>query len=327
MMGSGTTLVEAMRLGRESIGADLNPISVLVARVKTTPIAWNTMVPRIPTIPVLEQWLHADLDRYVPEDRFLPHWFSEDTTRRLAAIRAYIESLPEGSEVDLHVRNLLQVALISIIRRVSTASNGLGRMFRDPHKRIPDVFSLFRRVAYRLAEAVQEIPSSVSPPQVIGPVDARDLDLNTQVGLVICHPPYFNLFRYSSIYKFELLWLGVDPQEIRRHEIREGFKLGKAELAYDYVGDLQRVIHHLITLMSEDAYLVLMIGDALLKKRRVNITSMLLRGLQGAKIQPQRIIVRIPQYTAATYMTSQRRVKSEVGVKTPDHLIVFKKVG
>ena len=34
--GSGTTLVEAKLLGRESIGTDINPISVLASKVKTT---------------------------------------------------------------------------------------------------------------------------------------------------------------------------------------------------------------------------------------------------------------------------------------------------
>src|SRR6266850_5105308 len=34
-MGSATTLVEAQRLGRRSIGSDLNPIACLIARAKT----------------------------------------------------------------------------------------------------------------------------------------------------------------------------------------------------------------------------------------------------------------------------------------------------
>ena len=34
-MGSGTSIVEAQRLGRQSIGIDINPISCLMARAKT----------------------------------------------------------------------------------------------------------------------------------------------------------------------------------------------------------------------------------------------------------------------------------------------------
>lgn len=37
-VGGGTTLVEAMRLRRTAIGADLNPLATFIARVKTTPL-------------------------------------------------------------------------------------------------------------------------------------------------------------------------------------------------------------------------------------------------------------------------------------------------
>lgn len=36
--GSGTTLLEAALLGRNSIGIDLSPLAALIAKVKTTPI-------------------------------------------------------------------------------------------------------------------------------------------------------------------------------------------------------------------------------------------------------------------------------------------------
>jgi len=37
--GSGTTLVEAALLRRRALGLDLNPLAVLIARVKITPVA------------------------------------------------------------------------------------------------------------------------------------------------------------------------------------------------------------------------------------------------------------------------------------------------
>ncbi|MEI6613737.1 MAG: DNA methyltransferase, partial [Chrysiogenales bacterium] len=40
-MGGGTTLVEAMRLGRRSIGTDINSLAVFVSKVKTTLLSDN----------------------------------------------------------------------------------------------------------------------------------------------------------------------------------------------------------------------------------------------------------------------------------------------
>ena len=37
-MGSGTTLVEAVVNGRRAYGTDINPVAVLIAKAKTTPI-------------------------------------------------------------------------------------------------------------------------------------------------------------------------------------------------------------------------------------------------------------------------------------------------
>lgn len=36
--GCGTTLVEAMTMGRKSLGVDINPVAVLITKAKITPI-------------------------------------------------------------------------------------------------------------------------------------------------------------------------------------------------------------------------------------------------------------------------------------------------
>src|SRR2546423_13531934 len=38
-MGGGTTLVEAMIMGRPSVGLDVSPLATLIAKVKTTPLS------------------------------------------------------------------------------------------------------------------------------------------------------------------------------------------------------------------------------------------------------------------------------------------------
>src|SRR6266480_5020372 len=59
-MGSGTTLLEAMLNSRRAYGSDINPVSVLISRAKTTPIEPNYLKDQ--TSLVLEK-INADLEK------------------------------------------------------------------------------------------------------------------------------------------------------------------------------------------------------------------------------------------------------------------------
>ena len=75
---------------------------------------------------------------------------------------------------------------------------------------------------------------------------AMDCDFTRwKAPLVICHPPYFNVYKYSGIFSLEMAWLGYEIQAIRRLEIREFFKVGKPEKVAHYVHDLSRALRNI----------------------------------------------------------------------------------
>jgi hypothetical protein len=97
-MGGGTTIVEALALGRRCIGSDLNPLSSFLARVKTTPLSRNDVT-------ALQSWasdlvksisLHSDNsphEDWKEYQRNLPWWIRKtleialDTVKTLATER------------------------------------------------------------------------------------------------------------------------------------------------------------------------------------------------------------------------------------------------
>src|SRR5262249_46068568 len=55
-VGSGTSLVEAMALGRHGVGIDINPLATLLTRVKTTLITQEDVT-------AIDTWEHSVIDR------------------------------------------------------------------------------------------------------------------------------------------------------------------------------------------------------------------------------------------------------------------------
>ena len=122
--GSGTTLVESSISGHFSIGIDIDPLSVLIAKVKTTPL----------NIPLLNQvitWLKATLLKYngplfTPECTTLDHWFPSESIVSLSIIRSIIELIPDSFGLSEDIKDIYDFLIIcfsSIIRRVSFADN------------------------------------------------------------------------------------------------------------------------------------------------------------------------------------------------------------
>jgi hypothetical protein len=90
-MGGGTTVVEALALGRRCIGSDLNPLSSFLARVKTTPLSHNDAM-------ALQAWasglaksisLHSDNtphEDWKDYQRNLPWWLRKTLEMALDAV-------------------------------------------------------------------------------------------------------------------------------------------------------------------------------------------------------------------------------------------------
>jgi hypothetical protein len=113
-VGSGTVLSEAMYLGFEGVGQDVNPLAVLLSRVRTEGFA------RSPT-------LAAEIERVcslVEEDRRGPahdfkyrdKWFRQDFVVSLSGIRSAIMT-----SRNPWIRRFLWVALAETVRRTSNS--------------------------------------------------------------------------------------------------------------------------------------------------------------------------------------------------------------
>ena len=325
MVGSGTTLVEAILLKRVAIGLDVNPLACLISKVKTTPIPRENV---LKSLTAYNHFYKAELSEgltpYIPNDRYLDHWFYPETQQGIARTRFFIDKYIK----DENTKNFFNVALAAIIRRLSRASNGMGRMFLDPAIPPQDVSEHLTKKAMQMSKVCNELLHLKPRVQVLLH-DAREPFLSpAMTNLVICHPPYFNLYRYSSIFKYEMLWLGYDYKDTRQNEVREGFKIGKKELVNLYVSDLEAILRNIARILVRGGWCVFMMGDTILRGERINTTAFTIRRITESNMGLRlcKIIVRHPKFTEASYAATQRRTKENVGVKLSDHLIVMQRV-
>ena len=138
--GSGGVLVESRLLGRNSIGIDLNPLAVILAKAKTTPI--DPMVLK----PAMEKLL-ADIQAekqsvFPPDIPNLTYWFKEKVINDLALIRHHLFKVK-----DEIVRIYLMAVFSRTVREVSNTKSREHKLVRIAKDKLekynPNVFETF----------------------------------------------------------------------------------------------------------------------------------------------------------------------------------------
>jgi site-specific DNA-methyltransferase (cytosine-N4-specific) len=324
MAGSGTTAVEAASLGRHVVARDVSPLSLLLCRVKTTHLTRERSEAALARALERAQSLERS-ELAVPLGlRHPEHWFLPETSTSLGRLRAAIEP-----ETDTEARELLLAALASTVRRVSRATTEQGRLFLDVETAREDAFPTFRERFAKYAAAVAGLPSERTTEMRVEEHDVKDPPrTHGCFRLAVVHPPYFNNYKYSAINALELAWLGFSPHGVRPKEIREAFKVGKSERVWHYVADLARGLAAVETELADGGTLALMLGDTVIRGEYVDVTRRLLHALatSAPRLRLECVIVRVPKYTEASWVASQRRRKTDVGVSLHDFILRFSKV-
>ena len=322
MAGSGTTGVECTLMGKRCLLNDVNPLSVLLSRVKTTPLDKNEM----------RGALQSVIDRYRPltfaEYDFIPvglrdpeHYFLPETSDSLRGLRKVILETK-----DENLRNYLMVAFLACVRRVSRATTQQGRLFLDVATAEKDALPFFVKRAEILINGIGNLPANGPLPEItsFSLMEPLPNNLRGRASLLVLHPPYFNSYKYSSINSLELGWLGENRRTFSKTEVREFFKVGKAENYQKYVDDMVSVIRNSLEGLRDNGTLALMIGDTRIKGEYIQVTRAILDRLQGfADVEV--IALRVPKYTEASWAASQRRGSEKVGVALCDFVIILRK--
>ena len=324
MVGSGTTAVEALLLERECVAMDVSPLSCLLTQAKTQHIGSEAAIRTLDQILCRFRKLskeRTDSRDAWPTEVDTDHFFLPETCHGLALLREAIDreaNMPE-------LQNLYRTVFASIVRRVSRATSEQGRLFLDADSAEADPLPRFIRAAKDAIGRVGSLPARDALVEChCG--DCRKFDMQQyNCPLIICHPPYFNAYRYSRIFSLELAWLGFPVKELRKAEVREFFKVGKPENYPKYVEDMAAVLRNTSKALAPNGVLALMAGDTVLRNNRIPVIKTLIESVTDC-LRPVRIAARIPKYTEASWAASQRRNGDQVGVRICDFVVTFERL-
>ena len=214
--GSGTTLVESALSGNYSIGIDIDPLSALISKVKTTKID-------IEKLYLVVDWLKKNIEKshkelFIPDCQTLEHWFTKETINKLSIIRTLINQVVDIFSTEKAIKDiqdLLFICFSSIIRRVSNADNESQKTYvsHTKIKQPEEVFTLFFSQLDYFIERITEfsLNLNIKSAKIIVSSSSKSLTellRGEKADLAITSPPYIKAIDYIYNQMAELFWIG-----------------------------------------------------------------------------------------------------------------------
>lgn len=217
--GAGTTLVECMKLGIESIGVDANPSSCFSARVKTNwrlnPDYLLVLAGKVEDTFRQSMRLHpshtADLTyKYLEGSGMLARkWISRKPLRKALGLKHSIASLRTNSAY----RSALMLALLAeVIHGASNVRFG-PELYCGPTKRDAKVLAGFKSRVAVMAEDLRVVSQLGAAKATVVQGDSRQRATLSRfcransVSALICSPPYPTEHDYTRNSRLELAFL------------------------------------------------------------------------------------------------------------------------
>ena len=210
-VGSGTTSICAKKLGIPSVGIEAHPLVAWIAKVKTSwDLDFSVLKKEIETI-------LFDLGAYIKDTsgidtenkpKLLHKCFTRAKLLELYAIKNYLTNI-----TDENIRNLCILALISTLRKVSSAHTGwpyiLPRIKKNNARKVFDTYnSQLRMMVSDLEMVVNKENRKIAAD--IHTADARELSKyvdDETIDFAFTSPPYLNNYDYADRTRLELYFL------------------------------------------------------------------------------------------------------------------------
>lgn len=266
-MGSGTTLVEAKRLGCNSYGFDTNPLAVKIAKAKTMIIDEK----KVTEIDNFLQWINDKrknhhnhppniTENYLFENSSL--WFRDDVACAIKNI------LNESKRFSPEIQNFIEIGLSDLLKGMSNArmDSVEPTLPEDPvyidrkhyYRKVDNltrdipVYGRLHSQINRMKIAILEFNKETDKKLVCRPIlgDAREMtSFIKHCNLVITSPPYWSAQNYEKLHKLSFNLFNL--------KTKSGEEIGRDASAYLF--DMKKVFQQVYQILN--GYFAIVIGE------------------------------------------------------------------
>ena len=238
--GGGAVLVESMLAGIPCAGLDINPLAVLISKVKTKRIDSRRLQSGLRTIMNSVDSYDGPVAEFSSKQE-IHYWFKDYMLNPLSALRSAIMKLPDGE-----VKDFFRCMLSATVRDVSLTHRNeirLRRLESLESKRFnPDVIEVFRRNALEAAKRVSALPEATV--QVHRGTVLSMPFADNEFSTIVCSPPYGderNGVPYFQFAKNMLFWLGYSWEEVINEKRKTlGWTNGRKDIPQPHSATLRK---------------------------------------------------------------------------------------
>lgn len=271
--GSGTTLVEAQRMRRNSFGIDTNPAAVMMARAKLVPFdqrSWAGYASELQkTVADMRSAVTRDdawLSTVVPNLAEQSTWYDPETLAELACIFSAIQNLAGPYQ------EVAEATFSSILRFSCSQEKHWGWVcdnvkpvnivYRPAAKLFAQKLQDYARLR-GASEAGDETDGSVTSELVVGDCASvlRELP-DEEFDLVVTSPPYYSMTDYIRSQRLTFLWFDWNLYDLKKKESGARYKRHRKSALEQYLDDMTTAFEQIHRVLRPGRSCCVVIGES-----------------------------------------------------------------
>jgi len=218
-MGRGTTPLQAVLMGRNAVGNDINPLSTYLVRPRTCP----------PTVRQIEGRLNElnwNFDGAIDEDLLV--FYHEATLRQIHSVREYLIDRQKSGQID----NIDEWIRMVCINRLTGHSTGFFSVYSLPpnqavsvssqkkinekRNQIPPYRDVKKIVIKKSKSLLKDCENNISGlgEFYVGSADETPYIGSETIDLIVTSPPFLDIVQYANDNWLRCWFAGMDSSDV-----------------------------------------------------------------------------------------------------------------